>query len=206
MKLEILQVPDCPNATVLAARISELAHSRAVLRITRQVVTTEEDAERPGMTGSPTLLADGADPFARPGQKPSISCRLYHDEDGRPGSAPSLRQLRAPSSSQILVTSLDPQLQDVQLPGRVPANPAQHWADARAPVPLTGRDLIADRVRHAPQPLTHEGSLAVPGPAPKEANAVEAHADLRVMAQADQCLLRGIATAAPAPALARLAA
>ena len=29
------------------------------------------------MTGSPTLLVDGADPFARPGQPPSISCRLY---------------------------------------------------------------------------------------------------------------------------------
>jgi hypothetical protein len=95
MKLELLQVRDCPNAAVLAARISELAHDRAGLQIIRQVVTTEEDAERLGMTGSPTLLADGADPFARPGQKPSISCRLYHDEHGRPGPAPSLGQLRA---------------------------------------------------------------------------------------------------------------
>lgn len=95
MKLEIVQVPDCPNAAVLAARISELAHDRPGVQITHQVVTTEEDAERLGMTGSPTLLADGADPFARPGQKPSISCRLYRDEQGRPGPAPSLRQLRA---------------------------------------------------------------------------------------------------------------
>jgi hypothetical protein len=95
MKLEILEVPDCPNAAVLAARISELAHDMRALQITRQVVTTEEDAERLGMTGSPTLLADGADPFARPGQKPSISCRLYYDEHGRPGPAPSLSQLRA---------------------------------------------------------------------------------------------------------------
>ncbi len=154
MKLEILQVPDCPNAAVLAARISELAHDRAGLQITRQVVTTEEDADRLGMTGS--------------------------------------------------VTSLDSQLQNAQLPGRVQANPAQHRADDRAPVPLTGRDLIADRVRHTPQPLTHEGRLAVPGPAPKKAHAVKAHADLRVIAKANQRLLRGIATAAPAPALARL--
>jgi hypothetical protein len=95
MKLKILHVPDCPNAAVLAARISELAHDMPGLQITRQVVTTQEDAERLGMTGSPTLLADGADPFARPGQKPSISCRLYHDEHGRPEPAPSLRQLRA---------------------------------------------------------------------------------------------------------------
>jgi hypothetical protein len=141
------------------------------------LVTVAAAARCLGMTGSPTLLADGADPFAHPGQ---------------------------PSISQILMTSLDPQLQVVQLPGRMPANPAQHRADDGAPVPLTGRDLIADRIRHAPQPLTHEGSLAVPGPAPKKADAVQAHADLRVMAKADQRLLRGLATAAPAPALARL--
>ena len=46
------------------------------------------------MTGSPTLLADGADPFARPGQLPSVSCRLYPDENGRQSPAPSSGQLR----------------------------------------------------------------------------------------------------------------
>ncbi len=85
--LEIFQVADCPNAAVLTARISDLAHDRADLQITRQVVTTEEDAERLGMTGSPILLANGADPFARPRQKPSILCRLYRDEHGRPRPA-----------------------------------------------------------------------------------------------------------------------
>jgi len=47
------------------------------------------------MSGSPTLLADGADPFARPGQRPSVSCRLYLDEHGRRAPAPSAAQLRA---------------------------------------------------------------------------------------------------------------
>jgi hypothetical protein len=47
------------------------------------------------MTGSPTLLADGADPFARPGQLPSVSCRLYRDERGHQVPAPSAEQLRA---------------------------------------------------------------------------------------------------------------
>jgi hypothetical protein len=59
------------------------------------VVTSQIDAERVGMTGSPTLLADGTDPFARPGDIPSVSCRLYPDEDGRPRPAPSSAQLRA---------------------------------------------------------------------------------------------------------------
>lgn len=95
MKLEILQVPDCPNAAVLAARLAELAGTRPDLTVTREIVTTDRDARRLGMTGSPTLLADGTDPFARPGQHPSISCRLYHDEQGRTVPAPSLGQLRA---------------------------------------------------------------------------------------------------------------
>ena len=95
MKLEILQVPDCPNAAVLAARLAELADAWPDLTVTREIVTTARDARRLGMTGSPTLLADGTDPFARPGQTPSISCRLYHDEQGRAVSAPSLGQLRA---------------------------------------------------------------------------------------------------------------
>ena len=93
MTLEILQVPGCPGADMLAARLEGLLAGR--LRVTRRVVTSEADAGRLGMTGSPTLLADGADPFARPGQFPSVSCRLYPDERGRPGPAPSASQLRA---------------------------------------------------------------------------------------------------------------
>ncbi len=34
------------------------------------------------MTGSPTVLFDGADPFAVPGAEPSVSCRLYRGVDG----------------------------------------------------------------------------------------------------------------------------
>ena len=93
MTLEILQVPGCPGADLLAARLDSVLPGRP--RITRRVVTSQADAERLGMTGSPTLLADGADPFARPGLSPSVSCRLYPDERGRAGPAPATSQLRA---------------------------------------------------------------------------------------------------------------
>jgi hypothetical protein len=94
MRLDILQVPDCPNAAVLGTRLALLLAGRTDIEVRRHIVTAQDDAERLGMAGSPTLLADGADPFARPGQEPSISCRLYPDEKGRPGPVPSLRQLR----------------------------------------------------------------------------------------------------------------
>jgi hypothetical protein len=93
MTLEILQVPGCPGADLLAARLDGLLAGR--FPVTRRVVSTQADAERLGMTSSPTLLADGADPFARPGQLPSVSCRLYRDERGRQVPAPSAEQLRA---------------------------------------------------------------------------------------------------------------
>ena len=93
MTLEILQVPGCPGADLLAARLDGLLAGRAP--VTRRLVTSQADAERLGMAGSPTLLADGADPFARPDQLPSVSCRLYLDEHGRRGPAPSAAQLRA---------------------------------------------------------------------------------------------------------------
>ncbi len=90
MTLEILQVPGCPGADLLAARLAELGHPRTI----RRVVTRQVDAERLGLTGSPTLFLDGADPFARPGQPLSVSCRLYLDEHGRQSPAPSVGQLR----------------------------------------------------------------------------------------------------------------
>ena len=93
MTLEILQVPGCPGADLLAARLDGLLAGRR--GVTRRVVASQAEAERLGMTGSPTLLADGADPFARPGLLPAVSCRLYSDEHGQPRPAPSTSQLRA---------------------------------------------------------------------------------------------------------------
>jgi hypothetical protein len=93
MTLEILQVPGCPGADLLAARLDGLLPGRA--RVIRRVVTSQAEAERLGMTGSPTLLADGADPFAGPDLLPAVSCRLYRDEHGRQVPSPSAAQLRA---------------------------------------------------------------------------------------------------------------
>jgi hypothetical protein len=79
MLLTVLSVPDCPNASVLVERLRDRIDDRTdhLLVIT---VDDDEQATRWGMTGSPTLLIDGVDPFASLGGTPSIACRLYRED------------------------------------------------------------------------------------------------------------------------------
>ena len=93
MKLEVLHVPDCPNTTVLTGRLETLIIGRAGVRVEQREISNQAEASRRGMTGSPTLLVDGVDPFAVAGQSPSLSCRLYIDENGAVSGSPSLTQL-----------------------------------------------------------------------------------------------------------------
>lgn len=93
MHLIVLAVPDCPNAPILEDRLAAVIDGRAGVLVSDEVISSEAEAARWGMHGSPTLLIDGVDPFARPGQPTSMSCRLYRDDDGQPTGAPSVGQL-----------------------------------------------------------------------------------------------------------------
>jgi hypothetical protein len=94
MQLTVLAVPDCPNTRVLEDRLAAVLHDQAGVSVSRQVIADEREAARWGMHGSPTLLIDGIDPFAESGQPPSLSCRLYRDDDGQASGAPSESKLR----------------------------------------------------------------------------------------------------------------
>jgi hypothetical protein len=94
MHLTVLAVPECPNAPVLEARLADVVDGRAGVSVSLEVISDEAAAARWRMHGSPTLLINGADPFAEPGQAPSMSCRLYRDDDGKTGGAPPAGQLR----------------------------------------------------------------------------------------------------------------
>jgi len=94
MHLIVLAVPDCPNAPVPEQRLATVLERRAGVSVFREVISTEGEAGRWGMHGSPTLLIDEADPFAEPGQPPSMSGRLYRDDDGQLSGAPSVGQLQ----------------------------------------------------------------------------------------------------------------
>jgi hypothetical protein len=94
VELTLLTVPDCPSAAAfeesLAAALA--GHPGAVVR--RREVADEREAADAGMHGSPTLLINGVDPFAPPGQAPSLSCRLYRDAAGQIAGAPPVQTLR----------------------------------------------------------------------------------------------------------------
>lgn len=92
-RITVLTVPDCPNAPVALERITA-ALDGCEAEVELVEVRNEVEAARWGMTGSPTVLVDGVDPFAVPGASASVSCRLYRDGEGPVGGAPSLEALR----------------------------------------------------------------------------------------------------------------
>jgi len=94
MKLTLLTVPACPNAAAFEERLAAALADHPDAVVYRREIADEREAAQAGMHGSPTLLIDGVDPFAAPGQPPSLSCRLYRDETGRAEGAPPAEALR----------------------------------------------------------------------------------------------------------------
>ena len=94
MELTLLTVPACPNAAVFEERLAAALAGHRDSVVHRREVTDEREAAEAGMHGSPTLLVDGEDPFATPGQPPSLSCRFYRDATGHADGAPPVDALR----------------------------------------------------------------------------------------------------------------
>jgi hypothetical protein len=95
MDVELLVLADCPNGPLarglLRRALDELEMQRVQVRTT--TIGSVEQAVRRGFGGSPTILIDGADPFADPGRGPGLSCRLYPTPTGAAG-VPSPEHLR----------------------------------------------------------------------------------------------------------------
>lgn len=100
MKVTLQYFDGCPNWEETAAHIEALVAEGFDVSFHRQLVDTPEAAERHGFRGSPTVIIDGADPFAEPDAPVGLSCRIYATETGSAGS-PSLEQLRAAFDAAI---------------------------------------------------------------------------------------------------------
>jgi hypothetical protein len=94
MELLLLTVPACPTAAAFEERLAAALTGHPGAAVRHREIADEREAAQAGMHGSPTLLVNGIDPFAVPGQPPSLSCRLYRDELGQAAGVPSVEALR----------------------------------------------------------------------------------------------------------------
>jgi hypothetical protein len=94
MEIELLVTPDCPHAPTAADLIkTAVADTRIRATISQTTINSEEQARNRAFTGSPTILLNGVDPFARPDAPVGLVCRLYLTSDG-PRGVPGIRELR----------------------------------------------------------------------------------------------------------------
>lgn len=77
--IEILAVADCPHAAVAVQRCRDASADLADVSITTTVVHDEDQAQRLGMRGSPTILINGDNRFDEPDTATSCSCRVGPD-------------------------------------------------------------------------------------------------------------------------------
>lgn len=95
MKIELLYFDGCPNWRQTQRDLQEAIAATGVDATVSCVhVGTEEDAQRLSFRGSPTVLVDGADPFASEDAPIGLSCRLFGTREGLRGT-PTVEQLVA---------------------------------------------------------------------------------------------------------------
>lgn len=96
MHIQFLWWDECPSHPEAWQRLQDvLAELQAEALVERIQVTTDEDAEKYGFPGSPTILVDGEDIDPAASRMPSrLTCRLYYQENGRPSPLPSREMIR----------------------------------------------------------------------------------------------------------------
>jgi hypothetical protein len=94
-KIELLYWEGCPSYPEARTLLDELLAERGLdVEVELREVETQEDAEALRFPGSPTIRVDGRDVDPRGDSHPaSLSCRIYHLDDGRVSPIPSRDQL-----------------------------------------------------------------------------------------------------------------
>ena len=95
MKVEFLYWEECPShQEALELLRGALAERGVEADVEVREVRTQEQAEALRFPGSPTIRIDGRDvDAAGAGDRPALTCRVYHLPDGRPSPVPAREQL-----------------------------------------------------------------------------------------------------------------
>lgn len=95
MDIRLRYFDGCPGWELALERLREAlretGHGQEEVVLER--LESPEQAEALGFTGSPTILIDGADPFAEAAAPVGLTCRVYGSEHGFE-PAPSPGQIR----------------------------------------------------------------------------------------------------------------
>lgn len=94
MQITIRHTEGCPNVVKVEERLRRAleAVGERDAAVARELVQSQEEAERLQFPGSPTILIDGSDPFAEPAARPGLACRIYPAATGTEG-APAIEDL-----------------------------------------------------------------------------------------------------------------
>jgi len=96
MQIDFLYWVECPSHPQAWQRLLGALGALAIeAEVRRAEITTDEEAQRWGVRGSPTILVNGQDidPAAR-GLPARLTCRLYYRDDGRPSPLPPESMIR----------------------------------------------------------------------------------------------------------------
>ena len=89
----VLYFAGCPSWQTALERVHAAAGRVEVeVAVSLLAVETQQDADRLGLTGSPTIWLDGTDPFESAGAARALACRVYATPAGFAGS-PTVDQL-----------------------------------------------------------------------------------------------------------------
>ena len=93
MEVTLQSLDDCPGWKTTASYLFTLVGEGWDVVIGYEPIDTHRLAVARDFHGSPTVLIDGADPFADEKATIGLACRTYPTEDG-PARSPSMSQLR----------------------------------------------------------------------------------------------------------------
>lgn len=102
MRIDFLYWEECPSHEPTLQRLREILGKRHIADPVNVIaVTTEQEAIAWHFPGSPTIRVDGQDLFPVPDGPYGLTCRIYHNDDGRVTPLPTTAMLERALSQRL---------------------------------------------------------------------------------------------------------